>query len=362
MPDLIENALQTLVSPMVLFFLLGLLGGFVRSDLSIPEPLSKGISLYLMLAIGFRGGVELQHGQGGLTILAGCLVAVALSFSLPLLAFVLLQRLARVDRVNAAAVAAHYGSVSVVTFAAAMTLLNERGIPFEAYVVALLALMEAPAIISGLFLSKARAGSEAGEPGGAAGQWATMRGALLSGSVLLLLGSFAIGWLTGESGMADLGPLVNAPFKGALCLFLLDMGLLTARRASELRGIGLRLAAFGLYMPLLGAALGLAGAKLLGLSIGGATLLTVLAASASYIVVPAAMRIALPAANPALYLTLSLGITFPFNLLFGIPLYQTAARLVIAGQGNSAAIAQLVTPETPPRDARDGAGSERNPR
>ena len=164
-----------------------------------------------------------------------------------------------------------------------------------------------------------------------------MREVFLSGSVVLLLGSFGIGWLTGERGMAELAPIVDAPFKGALCLFLLDMGLLTARRASELKGIGLRVAAFGLYMPLLGAAVGLGTAKLLGLSVGGATLLAVLAASASYIVVPAAMRSALPAANPALYLTLSLGITFPFNLVVGIPLYETAAEVVISTEQGAAA-------------------------
>ena len=323
---------------MVLFFILGLVAASFRSDLSIPEPVSKGLSLYLMLAIGFRGGVELEHGDGGASILAASLAAVLLSFSLPVVAFLLLRRLSKLDATNAAAVAAHYGSVSVVTFAAAMAILSERGIPFEAYVVALLALMEAPAIISGLFLSK-RGDTGQDERVGSA---LAMREVFLSGSVVLLLGSFGIGWITGERGMSELAPIVGAPFKGALCLFLLDMGLLTARRASELKGIGLKVAAFGLYMPVLGAAVGLATAKLLGLSVGGATLLAVLSASSSYIVVPAAMRSALPAANPALYLTLSLGITFPFNLVVGIPLYESAARIVIGEQGEMA-----ISPEEP---------------
>jgi hypothetical protein len=325
MHSLIDTALGTLMSPMVLFFVLGLVAATLRSDLAIPESIGKGLSLYLMLAIGFRGGVELEHSHFGGSILWACLAAVLLSLALPVLGYVLLRSVTKLDPTNAAAVAAHYGSVSVVTFAAAMTLLEQRGIPFEAYVVALLALMEAPAIISGLFLSK----KGQAQPSGPEAGTLPMREVFLSGSVVLLLGSFGIGWATGARGMAELGPIVDAPFKGALCLFLLDMGLLTARRARELRGIGLRVAAFGLYMPLVGASFGLIAAKLLGLSVGGATLLTVLAASASYIVVPAAMRSALPAANPALYLTLSLGITFPFNLVVGIPLYEAAAEIVI---------------------------------
>jgi len=341
MHALIDTALGTLMSPMVLFFVLGLLAATLRSDLAIPEPIGKGLSLYLMLAIGFRGGVELTHGHDlGTSILWACLAAVVLSLALPVLGYLLLRSVTKLDPTNAAAVAAHYGSVSVVTFAAAMTLLEQRGIPFEAYVVALLALMEAPAIISGLFLSKT--GHEPVTDDAEVGHM-PMREVLLSGSVVLLLGSFAIGFATGEQGMAELAPIVGAPFKGALCLFLLDMGLLTARRASELKGIGFRVAAFGLYMPLLGGAFGLLAAKLLGLSVGGATLLTVLAASASYIVVPAAMRNALPAANPALYLTLSLGITFPFNLVVGIPLYEAAAEIVIADDDAQVASAPAVT-------------------
>jgi hypothetical protein len=340
MHELIETAVGTLTSPMVLFFILGLLAGAFRSDLAIPESIGKGLSLYLMLAIGFRGGVELDHGHFGVSILWACVAAVLLSLALPILGYLLLRRVTKLDPTNAAAVAAHYGSVSVVTFAAAMTLLEQRGIPFEAYVVALLALMEAPAIISGLFLSKkGQAGDFTGGEGAAR---LPMREVLLSGSVVLLLGSFGIGWLTGERGMTELAPIVDAPFKGALCLFLLDMGLLTARRASELRGISLRVAAFGVYMPLVGAALGLLTAKLLGLSVGGATLLTVLAASASYIVVPAAMRSALPAANPALYLTLSLGITFPFNLIVGIPLYEAAAEIAIVDDDSRVASVEPV--------------------
>lgn len=341
MSELIETAVGTLMSPMVLFFVLGLAAATLRSDLAIPEPISKGLSLYLMLAIGFRGGVELEHGHGfGASIIWACLAAVLLSLALPVLGYLLLRGVTKLDPTNAAAVAAHYGSVSVVTFAAAMTLLEQRGVPFEAYVVALLALMEAPAIISGLFLSKK--GQADGADGHLEAGRLPMREVFLSGSVVLLLGSFAIGWATGPQGMAELAPIVDAPFKGALCLFLLDMGLLTARRASELKGIGFRVAAFGLYMPLVGAAFGLLAAKLLGLSIGGATLLTVLAASASYIVVPAAMRTALPAANPALYLTLSLGITFPFNLVVGIPLYEAAAQMVIADDDAQLASAQQV--------------------
>ena len=324
--DIANTATQNLVSPIILFFLLGILAGVLKSSLTIPETLSKSVALYLMMAIGFRGGAELSHNGFSSSILVAVLAAVALSALLPCLGYMLLRWTTQLDATNAAAVAAHYGSVSVVTFATAVALLNLQGQPFEPYLVALLAVMEAPAILTGLLL--ARRGTHGAQPKELART--VVREVLLHGSVILLLGSFAIGWLTGSKGLHELGPVFVRPFNGILCVFLLDMGLVVARRLSDLRAMRFGVVAFGLYMPLLGAAAGMGTALLLGLSVGGATLLTVLSASASYIVVPAVMRVALPEASPAIYLTLALGITFPFNLVAGIPLYHGAARVLVS--------------------------------
>ncbi|MCG3132961.1 MAG: hypothetical protein HMLKMBBP_00047 [Planctomycetes bacterium] len=329
MTELLRLSAENLLSPMVLFFGLGLLAGRLKSDLHVPEAVSKGISLYLMLAIGFKGGAELAAGPGGASVAATLGAAAALSFGLPVAAFAILRGTTRLGRVDAAAVAAHYGSVSVVTFVAATAFLAQLGVPHEGHLVATMAVMETPAIVSGLLL--ARRGDGRGSAEGALLPRETLREVLLSGSVVLLLGSFAIGWATGAKGLDTMAPVVTTPFKGVLAFFLLDMGVLAARRLGDFRAVGPGLAAFGLVMPLVGASAGLGCAVLLGLSVGGATLLAVLAASASYIVMPAAMRVALPEANPSLYLTVSLGVTFPFNLLAGIPLYLTAARAVVGG-------------------------------
>lgn len=316
MTHVLSLAVANLLTPMVLFFALGLLAGRLKSDLSIPEAVSKGMSLYLMLAIGFRGGVELSHGAISGGVVAALLLAVLISFSLPWLACALLRIATRLPLTDRAAIAAHYGSVSVVTFVTATALLVQREVSYEPYLVAMMALMETPAIISGLLL--ARGGSQRISK-------ELMHEVFLSGSIVLLLGSFGIGWLTGGAGQAAIAPFVDQPFKGILCLFLLDMGLLTARRLPKISEVGPMLIAFGVVMPLIGASIGLIAATLLGLSVGGTCLMAVLAGSASYIVVPAAMRTAIPEANPALYVGLSLGVTFPFNLLVGIPLYYAIA-------------------------------------
>jgi len=350
--DIASTAAQNLLSPVILFFLLGILAGVLKSSLTIPESLSKSVSLYLMMAIGFRGGVELSHNGFGGSIALACLSAVVLSAVLPILAYALLRWTTPLDSTNAAAVAAHYGSVSVVTFATAIAALNHQGERFEPYIVALLAVMEAPAILTGLII--ARRGTRAMQPSDSGGSLAkvVVHEVLLHGSVILLLGSFIIGWLTGPKGFEELSPVFVTPFKGILCVFLLDMGLLVARRLSDLKVLSLRVVAFGFYMPLIGAAAGMAVALALGLSVGGATLLAVLGASASYIVVPAVMRAALPQASPAIYLTLALGITFPFNLVVGIPLYLGAARALMP-----AAVGKANDIERPPAPM---AGGDRN--
>lgn len=341
--DIVGAATQNLVSPFVLFFLLGILAGVLKSSLTIPGTVGKSIALYLMMAIGYRGGAELSHNGFNGSIVAACIAAVALGAALPFAAYGLLRWTTRLDSTTAAAVAAHYGSVSAVTFAAAIAVLNHHGERFEPYVVALMAVMEAPAILTGLFL--ARRGAHARGSGRAADSLAKTVGreVLLHGSVFLLLGSFVIGWLTGSRGFADLDYVLVRPFNGILCVFLLDIGLLVAQRLSDLRALNVAVAAFGLYMPLIGAGAGLGLALILGMSVGGATLLAVLGGSASYIVVPAVMRDALPKASPAIYMTLALGITFPFNLILGIPLYHGAARALLPAVAGKAASVDDVT-------------------
>ena len=302
---------------MVLCFGLGVLAGLVRSDLEIPQAIGRALSIYLMFAIGFKGGVSLSHSGIGGTAGLAMLAALALSFTMPFLAFFLLKTFARLDRTMAAAISAHYGSISVVTFVTATTFLGERSIAYEGFIVAMMALMETPAILSGLALAKS--GRAPGARGGLDRE--VLREVLVNGSVVLLVGGFLIGWITGDRGMNTIGPFVKDPFNGILCLFLLDMGLLAARQAAALRMLRPAVFGFGVVMPLVGAALGFATASLLGLGLGGTTLVMVLAASASYIAVPAAMRMALPQANPAVYVTLSLAVTFPFNVVVGIPLY-----------------------------------------
>ena len=238
---------------------------------------------------------------------------------LPLLAFALLKIFTKFSRLDAAAVAAHYGSISIVTFVAATSVLEGRAIAAEGYMVAVAAAMEAPAILSALWLISRNGSSGRMEPG-------LMREILLNGSIVLLVGSFVIGLMTGEKGLAEIAPFIVSPFKGVLCLFLLDMGLVAGRGLRQSKGVlGLGAVAFGIVMPLAGSIIGLVMGMMIGLSTGGVVLLMVLAASASYIAVPAAMRVALPEANPAIYLTLSLGVTFPFNLTLGIPLYVALA-------------------------------------
>ncbi len=325
MEQILSLAGQNLLSPIILCFVLGMGAALARSDLTFPEAIAKGMSLYLLFAIGFKGGASVASHGADLSLALSVLAGVVLSFALPFAAFALLRALANVSVLDAAAVAGHYGSISIVTFVASTSLLTASGMTYEGYLVAVAAAMEAPAIVSALWLVTRS---------GAAGKMTPdlWREILLNGSIVLLLGAFAIGWVTGERGMAEIAPLIVAPFKGVLCLFLLDMGIVAGRGLRNARGIITPgVLAFGLLMPLVGATAGALAGLVLGLSAGGVAVLMTLAASASYIAVPAAMRVALPRANPALYLTLSLAITFPFNLTLGIPLYMAVARIVAGG-------------------------------
>lgn len=325
MEQILSLAATNLLSPIILSFALGVAASLARSDLSVPEAAAKALSIYLLFAIGFKGGVSVAaHGidaKLGLTLVAGLI----LSAGLPMIAFFLLKIMTGLSRLDAAAVAAHYGSISIVTFVAATSVLQSSGISSEGYMVAVAAAMEAPAILSALWLIT-RGGD------GRRMDSDLWREILLNGSIVLLVGSFFIGWITGEEGLEEISSFIVAPFKGVLCLFLLDMGLVAGRGLRGSRGVLTPgVLAFGVVMPLVGSSIGALFGVVLGLSTGGVALLMVLSASASYIAVPAAMRVALPEANPSIYLTLSLGVTFPFNLTLGIPLYVAVASALTGG-------------------------------
>lgn len=302
--------------PVILFFLLGLGAGVVRSDLKIPAVLYESLSIFLLLAIGLKGGIELaRHPVGSLALQA--LAVLGAAALIPLFAFFVLSRVGRMARPDAASIAAHYGSVSVVTFAVAASFLTSRAIDYEGYLVVFLVLLEFPALIIGVMLARSASSGT---------RWGPMLHEVLSGkSIVLLVGGLLIGWVAGAEGIKPLDRLFIDLFKGVLAFFLLEMGLVVASRLGDLRQAGWFLLGFGIAMPMLGALLGMLVGFGIGLTTGGIVLLGVLFASASYIAAPAAMRIAIPEANPALSIGAALGITFPFNLLIGIPLYHACA-------------------------------------
>ena len=313
-----------LASPGVMFFALGAFAATIRADVGLPRQVAHTLAIYLMAAIGFKGGAQLRASgfevDAFLALGAGALLGV----TIPIIAFSLLNRFTGVDRINAASISAHYGSVSLVTFGAAFALFEEIGEPVSGYMPAVLALMEAPAIAVGVMLAGRAAKSEKSG-------LSILKEALTTGSVVVLLGATVIGMILGAKGMADLKGFFVAPFTGVLAIFLLDMGLLAFSRISALREAGWRLVAFAIYMPLIGATLGLCVSSMIGMDTGDMALLATLSASASYIAAPAAMRLALPEANPGLSLPLALAVTFPFNLIVGIPLYLELAKLINGG-------------------------------
>lgn len=306
--------------PVILFFLLGLLAGIARSDLKIPGVLYESLSIFLLIAIGLKGGIELAKYP--LASLAWpALIVLLAAMLIPLTAFGILHRLGRLARADAASIAAHYGSVSVVTFAVAASFLTRLDETFEGYMVVFLVLLEFPALILGVMLARR---------GGETSRFGPMLHEVLFGkSIILLVGGLLIGWIAGADGIKPLDRLFLDLFKGVLAFFMLEMGLVVASRLGDLRKAGSFLLVFAIAMPLAAAGLGLLTAHLIDLSVGGAVLLATLFASASYIAAPAAMRIAIPEANPALSIGAALGITFPFNLLIGIPLYHDMASRLI---------------------------------
>ncbi len=337
--------MSNLLDPAILFFAFGAIAGSIRSNLEIPPAISRFLSLYLLMALGLKGGFALA--KSGLTpeVVTSLLGAVLLAIAVPVIGFLVLRRL--VGPFDAAAIAATYGSVSAVTFITATQYLESHLIAYGGHMAAAMALMESPAIVMGMLVAQVlrhritsgatapvamHGGSAALSVGGgpALSLAPVLRESLTDGAQLLLLGSMAVGMLSGEAGKAAMQPFSGDLFKGMLAFFLLDMGLLTARNAGQLRGKARSLLAYGVIAPLLHAALALSLAAAVGMSVGNGALLAVLAASASYIAVPAVLRHAMPEANPSLYFGMSLGLTFPFNILIGIPLYASAATWVLS--------------------------------
>jgi len=306
-----------LIDPVVMFFLLGIVAGLLRSELRLPVQVYELLSILLLLAIGMKGGIELAR-QPFLTLVPQMLAVIAMGFVLPLLAYPVLLYMGRLPRSDAASIAAHYGSVSVGTFAVVVAYLSARDISYEAYMPVFVVLLEIPAILVGIVLAKGLVSGDSLRR--------SAHEVLLGKSIVLLVGGLIIGWAAGEEALQGIAPLLFSPFQGLLALFLLEMGLVTASQVDTLRRYGLFLLCFGVVAPVVAALCGLTLAWLLGLSVGGAVVLATLAASASYIAVPAAMRISVPEANPALSLAASLGVTFPFNVVFGIPLYHWLTR------------------------------------
>lgn len=324
-------ALANLTSPPVLAFAIGIIAVLLKADLRLPDAAYQAISMYLLLAIGLKGGVALRESSPA-DIVAPALIAVLLGVLIPIAAFGLLRLLTRLSAVDRGALSAHYGSTSLVTFTAALVFLEAAGIAFEGYVATLLTLLEIPGIIVGLLLARrgqqVRAGSSQSPASQRRIDWESLREVLTAKSVLLLVGGLLIGVITGPAGYARTEPFFGALFTGVLTLFLLEMGALAGRRLPDVRTAGPGLLAFAVVFPVIAGVAGILGGALGGMSPGGAAVLGVLCASASYIAAPAAVRLALPDANPGYYLTASLGITFPFNLIIGIPLYVAMAQAI----------------------------------
>lgn len=320
--DTLELLRTNLLSPAVLAFALGITATLVKSDLKIPEALYTTLSIYLLLAIGLKGGAALATTPISL-VWKPALATLALGVITPLLSYATLRRLGRFDVVNAAALAAHYGSVSAVTFIAATAFMQAAQEPIEGFLPTLVAILEVPAIVIALLIARQSLG------GGSLGE--AVREIFAGKSILLLVGGSLMGFLTGPDGLKQVAPVFVDPFRGVLVLFLLELGMVAAKRLRDLRAVGGFLIGFGIAMPIVQGSLGVWLGSLAGMSVGGAMVLGTMAASASYIAAPAAVRIALPQANPSYYLTASLGITFPFNLTLGIPIYYALSRWLHGG-------------------------------
>ncbi|MFM9838339.1 MAG: sodium-dependent bicarbonate transport family permease [Cyclobacteriaceae bacterium] len=317
--------LTSILSPMVLAFLLGIIASRIKSDLKFPDSLYQSLTIYLLIAIGMKGGYKLSLATFS-EVFQPAMVAIGLCCSIPLWTYWLMRRAGKFDVYNSAALAAHYGSVSAVTFSAALAFHESLQIPFEGFMPSMLAMMEIPAILIGISLARINAPMSDNKEQVPLKEVA--RELFAGKSSLLLLGFLIIGFFVGKTGWEQVSPLFDVPFKGILTLFLLEAGLVAGRKLSDLKKGGLFLVGFGILFPIIHAVIGIYLGQLAGLSLGGATILGTLAASASYIAAPAACRVALPEANPSYYLTSALAITFPFNITVGLPLYHEIAKMI----------------------------------
>lgn len=313
--------ISNVTNPTLLFFLLGIIAVRLKSDLEIPASSAKFISLYLLFSIGFKGGQELQHSPFTTEIIWSCSAGLVISAVIPLYTFFIVRR--KFSVANAAAVAAAYGSVSAVTFVAASTYLESQGISFNGHMVAVMALMESPAIIVGVMLFNLYEKDSEQSP-----QWGTViHHSFTNGSVLMITGSLLIGLLSDEKAAASIRPFTTDIFKGFLALFLLEMGLVTGNKLQTFRQHGWFAVLVGIIIPCLNGCIVAIGSQLITSNPGNRFMFAVLAASASYIAVPAAMRLAAPKADPGIYIPMALGVTFPFNITLGMPLYQFCTTL-----------------------------------
>ena len=321
--DLFSAFGSSLASPMVLAFALGIIATLLKSDLKFPEGMYMGLTIYLLFAIGIKGGVKLTS-VNIVDFYKPCLAAIAMCIVIPIVSYFILVKIGKMDKLNAAAIAAHFGSVSAVTFSEGTAFLDLMKIPYEGYMPAMLAIMEIPAIIIAIYIAKKAMPKTQSNMGKVLHELFTNKG------TILLLGGICIGLITGKEGFEQVAPLYDGLFRGILCLFLLEVGLVAGRRLYDLKKVGFFLFAFGVIMPVIHATVGIYLGHWAGLSMGGSTIFGLLCASASYIAAPAAVRIAIPEANPTYYLTASLAITFPFNVTFGLPLYLTIAQNLYA--------------------------------
>ncbi|MEA3405418.1 MAG: sodium-dependent bicarbonate transport family permease [Pseudomonadota bacterium] len=326
--------LDSLLIPAVLFFALGVFAKLINSDLKFPEGMTKGIGIYLLLAIGLKGGIALSGADFGLAI-SSIIWGIILGFGLPLIGYFILRFRNKISKFDAAAIAAHYGSVSAATFLTAVAFLEVSGVTYESYPIIMMVIMESPAIIFGLVIAAmVRKQMAAGDANAAEvkTEWGPLlKEAFTNGSVVVLIGAMIIGTIASPEALEKVMPFTQEIFMGVLCLFLLDMGMEAAKKAHTLKSAGVTLVSFGIIMPLVGGTVGIiVGISALGFSVGGAFLLAILSASASYIAVPPVMRYGVPEANSSYYLTLSLGITFPFNVVVGIPLFYQMTTMYAA--------------------------------
>ncbi|HLP22480.1 MAG TPA: sodium-dependent bicarbonate transport family permease [Microbacteriaceae bacterium] len=312
-----------LLSPAVLAFVLGVLAIIVKSDLKLPDSITQGISLYLLFAIGLKGGVGLRTSDPAESAL-GAVAALGLGIVIPFLAFWALRFMTRLDATDRGAVAAHYGSTSLVTFTAALVFLQSASVVVPGYAATMLTVLEVPGIVIGIFLARRLSGDTA--------HWGRSLHEIVTGkSIVLLVGGMVIGAIAGPEGMKPIAPLFVDLYKGVLVFFLLSLGLEVGARVKTIRSAGPGLVIFAIVFPVCAGTLGAATAAALGLGVGASAILAVLCASASYIAAPAAVRFSLPQANLAFALTASLAVTFPFNVTFGIPLYTWIASVFVGG-------------------------------